>query len=67
MKADSAIKMMESKDYEEANLYIYQQVIDKLMYLAWGTKPDISFVVGQLSRYNVDLRKAHLRAARKIV
>lgn len=67
MKAGSAIEMTEPEDYEEADLRTYQQLIGKLMYLACGTKPDISFVVGQLSRHNANLRKGHLQAAKRVV
>ena len=37
------------------------------MYLAFGTRPDIAFVVGQLSKHNLDPRKSHLRAAKRVV
>ena len=37
------------------------------MYLSCGTKPDIAFVVGQLSRYNANPRKCHFRAAKRVV
>lgn len=38
-----------------------------MRYLAYGTKPDISFTVRQLSRYNVNLRKDHLWVVKRIV
>ncbi len=37
------------------------------MYLACGTRPDIAFVVSQLSKYNADPRKGHLQVAKKVV
>lgn len=67
MKARSIIKMTEPKNYEEMNLHIYQQLIDKLMYLLCGTKSDIFFVVEQFSRYNADPTKDHFWAAKRIV
>ena len=67
MKAGSAIEMTEPENYEETDLRIYQQLVGKLMYLVFGTKPDIAFVVGQLSKHNVDPRKSHFRAAKRVV
>lgn len=60
MKARSSIKMTDPEDYKEANLYIYQRLVGKLMYLSYSINSDIAFVVGQLNRYNTDLRKRHL-------
>lgn len=57
MKADSGIEMNEPDDYDEADLGEYQQLIGKLMYLACGTRPDIAFVVGRLSKHNADLEQ----------
>lgn len=37
------------------------------MYLACEIRPDIVFVVGQLSKYNADPRKSHLQATKSIV
>ena len=67
MKAGSAIEMNDSDDYEETELREYQRLIGKLIYLACGTRPDIAFVVGQLSRHNTDPRKGHLRAAKRVI
>lgn len=39
----------------------------KLIYLAYGIRLDIVFVVGQLSKYNTDPKKRHLRATKRIV
>ena len=67
MKVGSAIEINDSEDYEETELREYQHLISKLMYLAYGTRSDITFMVGQLSRYNADPRKGHLRVAKKVV
>lgn len=67
MKAGSTIEMTEPEDYEKADLRIYQRLIGKLMYLACGKRPNISFVVGQLSRHNVNPRKGYLGAAKRVV
>lgn len=67
MKAGSTIEMLELEDYEEADFCTYQRLIGKLMYLSCGTRPDIAFVVGQLSRHNADPRKGHLQAAKRVV
>ena len=67
MKAGSVINMSEANDYKEENLHMYQRLIGKLIYLACGTRPDIAFAVGQLSKHNTDPRKSHLRAAKRVM
>lgn len=60
MKAKSAIDMTKANDYEREDLHMYQRLIGKLIYFAYGIRPDIAYAVGQLSRYNADSKKAHL-------
>lgn len=67
MKAGLSIEMTDLKDYDKPNLHINQKLIRKLIYLLWGTRPDIAFVVGQLSRHNINLRKRHFRVAKQVV
>lgn len=67
MKVSSSIEMLEPKNYEKADLCIYQRLVRKLIYLLCGTRPDIAFVVGQLSRHNADPRNGHLQAAKREV
>lgn len=55
MKASLQIENKETTDNNQVNLKIYQYLTEKFIYLACGTKPDISFVVEYLSRYNSDL------------
>lgn len=67
IKAGSAIDMSDVDAYEQENLHTYQRLIGKLMYLACGTRPDIAFAVGQLSKHNSDPQRGHLRAAKRVV
>lgn len=59
--------MLDLKNYKEVNLQTYQCLIKKLIYLVCGTRPDIAFVVEQLSRHNANLRKNHYYIAKKVV
>lgn len=60
MKANFTIDKSKVKDYKETNLQVYQRFISKLMYLVYGTRSDITFVVRQFSKHNADARKIHL-------
>lgn len=55
-----SIDMSDPENSEEIDLQTYQCLIGKLIYLACGIRPNIAFVVGQLSRHNADLKKDHL-------
>lgn len=57
MKAGLPINMLDLKNYKKANLYTYQRLIEKLIYFSCSTKLDISLIIGQLSRHNIDLKK----------
>lgn len=56
MKVRSAIEINKRDDYDEADLTIYQWLIGKLMHFACGTRPNIAFVVGRLSKHNANPR-----------
>lgn len=45
IKAGSEIDMSKLDDYKEIDLQIYQYFISKLIYLVYGTKLDIVFVI----------------------
>lgn len=40
------IEMIKKDDYEKTNLKTYQQLADKLIYLLFGIRPNIAFVIG---------------------
>lgn len=67
MKAGSTILMDQVGDDARADIAPYQKLVGKLMYLACGTRPDIAFVVGQLSRHNSDPRAGNLRIAKQVL
>lgn len=56
--------MHKEKNYKEANIKIYQELIGKLMYLSYSIKPDITFVVRQLNKYNADPNVEYLKTAK---
>ena len=49
MKAKIFIKIQDNNNYRRARFKDYQQLIDKLIYLLYSIKLDISFVVGEFN------------------
>ena len=45
----------------------YAFVVGSLMYAQTCTRPDISFIVGMLGRYQSDLGLDHWKAAKKVL
>ena len=45
MKASSSFTINQARDFLITDLIAYQQLIEKLIYLACETRPDIAFVV----------------------
>ena len=66
MKVGYFIDMQKPKDYKKAEIKLYQQLIDKLIYLLCGIKPDIFFAVRQLSKHNTDPQIGYLKLAKKV-
>ena len=46
MKSGLSIESEETTNNNQTDLKTYQHLIEKLMYLAYGTRPDILFIVG---------------------
>ena len=67
IKAGNFIEMQGKDDCKEVDLKVYQRLIGKLMYLSCETRPNISFVVGQLSKQNANPRMRHLKATKWVV
>lgn len=67
MTAGLSIKITDPEDYKKVNLRIYQRLVRKLIYLLGGIRPNIVFVVRQLSRYNANPRKDYLQVAKRVV
>ena len=45
----------------------YQAIVGSLMYVALATRPDISFAVSALGRYNSSPLASHLTAAKRVL
>ena len=63
------MKLDLAKDSEEreADPTEYQTIVGSLMYIALATKPDISFAVPALSRYNSCPLETHLTAVKRVL
>lgn len=59
--------MIKLNNYKEAKLQSYQHFISKSMHFIYGTRPDIVFAIGQLSKYNANPRKDYIQVASRIV
>lgn len=67
MKTSLAIDMFNTDDYKKTTFYKYQRLIGRLIYLICETRPNIIFVVGQLSKYNANLKKSQFKTTKKVV
>jgi hypothetical protein len=52
---------------EEVDQQLYLSIVGSLMYASLGSRPDISFAVTSLSRFNMDPRSCHLTAAKRVL
>jgi hypothetical protein len=57
----------EDKPADESEKRTYLSMVGSLMYAAIGTRPDISYAVKALSRYNQSPLTMHLTAAKRII
>jgi len=65
--ADSNVKLTLIQEGEEHfDAQVYQSAVGALIYLSTRTRPDISFAVHQVSRFNSNPSKAHWSAVKRI-
>lgn len=67
MKAESFLGIDYNGNSNETNSETYQSPVEKLIYLAYNTWPDISFIVRQFRRYNLDPQIGHTQITKQIV
>jgi hypothetical protein len=63
---ETKLKLLVDTSSELIDATLYRQIIGSLMYLT-NTKPDICFVVNNLSRFLVEPRHVHLVAAKHVM
>lgn len=59
--------MLKNNNYKKIDIKAYYCLIRKLMYLSYGTRPNIAFVIGQLRKQNTDFKIGHLKAAKQVL
>lgn len=64
--AEVALKFNEDKEVDILDCP-YQQAIGSLLYVAQGTRPDISYIVNTLSRFNKEPRSEHWAAVKRVM
>ena len=59
---------VEDQPFTSANdIRNYQSMVGSIMFAALGTRPDVSFAVGVLSRYNAHPLAMHVTAAKRVI
>ena len=65
---DLSVKLEKDDGISKAvNPISYQSIIGSLMYVTTATRPDISFAVGVLSKFNSKPNQTHLTAAKRVL
>ena len=64
---ESYITLEDNSDSDSTEITTYQHMIGKLLYIACGTHPDITFAVGCLSQQCSDPQISHIRAIRRVL
>lgn len=64
--SEIGVKLSKDSRKSEGITIPYQEAIGSLLYLAQGTRPDISFSVNDASRFNADHGDIHWKAVKRI-
>ena len=64
MKQGLFITLNEAGDSDEASLKNLQQIVEKLMYIACSTQPNIAFAVGCLNQNIMNPQAEHIKAVK---
>lgn len=56
VKTGFTLILDQARDHQHVDFIAYHRLIGKLIYLSCEIRPDIAFVVGQLSRHNLDFK-----------
>lgn len=64
--SDTNQRLSQNDDSEQSN-FPYRQLVGSIMYLAMGTRPDISYAIGVASRYLEKPSSTHVGAAKRIL
>lgn len=67
VKVGSTLFLDQADNHQQANLIVYQRLIEKLIYLSCRTHPNITFVIGQLSCHNSDLWIRYLYITKQVL
>lgn len=63
----SRTDLEQSDESPNTDVKLYQSIVGSLMYLALATRPDISFAVSYLSKFNQQPKEMHLKAAKRVI
>ena len=58
---------VEDKESTPAEVKTYQSMVGSIMFAALGTRPDVAFAVGVLSRYKSRPLTMHFTAAKRVI
>lgn len=67
VKAGSTLILKQIGDHSQDDFIAYQQLMGKLIYPSFETRPDITIVVGQLSCQNSNSRAGYLCIAKQVL
>lgn len=62
-----AFEMVEDNETSSSTNFPYRAAVGSLMYLAVGTRPDISYALGVVSRYMENPKEVHIKALKRII